>query len=64
MPEAIDEFLAELAALTYVHFQWRIPAIRRTKWHWKANAVEIYNTADFASAAKRFKISVLSQPTC
>jgi hypothetical protein len=26
----------------------------------KANAVVTYNTADFASAAKRFKISVLS----
>ena len=68
--EAIDEFLAELAALTEpveVHFQWR-PQTRdpndemvlEAAINGRANAVVTYNTADFASAAKRFKISVLS----
>jgi predicted nucleic acid-binding protein len=68
--EAIDEFLAELAALTEpveVRFQWR-PQTRdpndemvlEAAINGRANAVVTYNIADFASAAKRFKISVLS----
>lgn len=69
-PEAIDEFLAELAALTEpveVHFQWRPQTgdpndemVLEAAINGRANAVVTYNTADFASAEKRFKVSVLS----
>jgi len=68
--EAIDEFLAEFAALiepVEVHFQ---PAtatpdpndemVLETAINGRANALVTYNVADFAAAAKRFKISVLS----
>jgi probable toxin-antitoxin system toxin component, PIN family len=69
-PEAIDEFLAELAALiepVEVHFQWRPQTpdpndemVLETAINGRANAVVTYNVADFALAAKRFRISVLS----
>ena len=68
--EAIDEFLAELAAViepVEVHFQWRPQTpdpndemVLETAINGRADAVVTYNVADFAVAAKRFKISVLS----
>ena len=68
--EAVDEFLAELAALiepVEVHFQWRPQTpdpndemVLETAINGRADAVVTYNVADFAVAAKRFKISVLS----
>src|SRR5215467_683475 len=67
--EAIDEFLAEFAALidpVEVHFQWRPQTpdpndemVLETAINGRADAVVTYNIADFAAAAKRFKISVL-----
>ena len=67
--EAIDEFLAELAALIEpvdVHFQWRPQTpdpndemVLETAINGRADAVVTYNVADFAAAAKRFKVSVL-----
>lgn len=70
--EAIDEFLAEFAALiepVEVHFQWRPQTpdpndemVLETAINARANAVVTYNVADFAAAAKRFKISVLRPP--
>jgi putative PIN family toxin of toxin-antitoxin system len=65
----IDEFLAELAALTEpveVHFQWR-PQTRdpndemvlEAAINGEADAVVTYNVADFAEAGERFEISVL-----
>src|SRR5262244_3346934 len=67
--EAIDEFLAELAALiepVEVHFQWRPQTpdpndemVLETAINGRADAVVTYNVADFSVAAKRFKISVL-----
>jgi putative PIN family toxin of toxin-antitoxin system len=69
-PDAIDEFLAELAALiepVEVHFQWRPQTpdpndemVLETAINGRANVVVTYNVADFALAAKRFRISVLS----
>jgi len=67
--EAIDEFLAELAALiepVEVHFQWR-PQTRdpndemvlEAAINGQADALVTYNVADFSAAAKRFRISVL-----
>jgi putative PIN family toxin of toxin-antitoxin system len=68
--EAIDEFLAEFAALiepVEVHFQWRPQTpdpndemVLETAINGRAKAVVTYNVADFAAAAKRFKTSVLS----
>lgn len=68
--EAIDEFLAELAILiepVEVHFQWRPQTpdpndemVLETAINGRAEAVVTYNVADFAVAARRFKISVLS----
>jgi putative PIN family toxin of toxin-antitoxin system len=68
--EAIDEFLAELAVLiepVEVHFQWRPQTpdpndemVLETAINGGAEAVVTYNVADFAVAARRFKISVLS----
>ena len=68
--EAIDEFLAELAALVEpveVHFQWRPQTpdpndemVLETAINGRANAIVTYNVSDFAVAARRFKISVLS----
>ena len=69
-PEQIDEFLAEFAALiepVELHFQWRPQTpdpndemVLETAINGRANALVTYNVADFAVAAKRFKISVLS----
>jgi putative PIN family toxin of toxin-antitoxin system len=62
-PEAIEEFLAELAALiepVEVHFQWR-PQSRdpNDEINGRADALVTYNVADFAGPAERFRISVL-----
>src|SRR5579863_6680591 len=68
-PEAIDEFLAELAALiepVEVHFQWR-PQVRdpndemvlESAINGTADALVTYNVADFAKAAERFEISIM-----
>jgi putative PIN family toxin of toxin-antitoxin system len=65
----IDQFLAELAALTEpveVHFQWR-PQTRdpndemvlEAAINGDADAVVTYNVADFAEACERFEITVL-----
>ena len=66
----IDEFLAELAALiepVELHFQWRPQTpdpndemVLETAINGRANTLVTYNVADFAVAAKRFRISVLS----
>jgi putative PIN family toxin of toxin-antitoxin system len=67
--EAIDEFLAELAALiepVEVHFRWR-PQLRdpndemvlEAAIHGRADALITYNLADFKAAGDRFKIPVL-----
>jgi putative PIN family toxin of toxin-antitoxin system len=68
-PEAIDEFLAELAALiepVEVHFQWRPQArdpndemVLEAAINGRADALVTYNLADFAGAVERFRISVL-----
>jgi putative PIN family toxin of toxin-antitoxin system len=68
-PEAIDEFLAELAALiepVEVHFQWRPQArdpndemVLEAAINGRADALVTYNVADFAGPAERFRISVL-----
>src|ERR1019366_1122714 len=67
--EAIDEFLAELAALiepVEVHFQWRPQSkdpngemVLETAINGQADALVTYNVADFAGAAERFRIPVL-----
>lgn len=68
-PEAIDEFLAELAVLiepVEVHFQWR-PQLRdpndemvlEAAINGKADALITYNFADFSVACNRFQIPVL-----
>jgi len=67
--DAIDEFLAELAALiepVEVHFQWRPQSrdpndemVLEAAINGRADALVTYNVADFAQAAERFKISVL-----
>ncbi len=70
--EAIDEFLAELAALiepVEVHFGWR-PQLRdpndemilEAAINGEADALITYNLADFAGVGERFKIPVLSPP--
>lgn len=72
LPEAIDEFLAEFAALVEpveVHFLWR-PQVRDPKdemvleaaINGQAAALITYNVADFDVAAKRFAIPVLRPP--
>jgi putative PIN family toxin of toxin-antitoxin system len=68
-PEAIDEFLAQVAALiepVEVHFQWRPQSrdpndemVLEAAINGQANALVTYNIADFAGPAKRFRISVL-----
>ena len=69
-PEAVDEFLAELAARiepVEVHFQWR-PQSRNPKdemvleaaINGQADALVTYNIADFAQARERFYVSVLT----
>ena len=67
--EAIDEFLAELAALIEpieVHFQWRPQSkdpndemVLEAAINGQADALVTYNVADFAGAAERFRIPVL-----
>jgi putative PIN family toxin of toxin-antitoxin system len=66
---AIDEFLAELAALVEpvdVHFLWRPQArdpndemILEAAINGRADALVTYNIADFASAGQRFAIEIL-----
>jgi putative PIN family toxin of toxin-antitoxin system len=68
-PEAVDQFLAELAALVEpveVHFQWRPQSrdpsdemVLEAAINGQANALVTYNVKDFAEAAERFRISVL-----
>jgi len=68
-PEAIDRFLAELAALiepVEVHFQWRPQSrdpndemVIEAAINGQADALVTYNVADFAGPAGRFRIPVL-----
>jgi putative PIN family toxin of toxin-antitoxin system len=68
-PDAIDKFLAELAALiepVEVHFQWRPQSrdpndemVIEAAVDGQADALVTYNVADFAGVAERFRISVL-----
>src|SRR6267142_2514483 len=68
-PEAIEEFLAELAALiepVEVHFQWRPQSrdpndemVLEAAINGRADALVTYNVADFAGPAERFRISML-----
>lgn len=70
LPEAIDEFLSELAALiepVEVHFQWRPQVsdpndemVLEAAINGRADALVTYNLSDFAVAAERFRISLLS----
>lgn len=70
--EAIDEFLAELAALiepVEVHFQWRPQSsdpndemVLEAAINGQADALVTYNVMDFAAAGERFKIPVLRPP--
>jgi len=66
---AVDQFLAELAALiepVEIHFQWR-PLSRdpndemvlEAAINGRAEALVTYNIADFKEAVERFRISVL-----
>ncbi|HYT21110.1 MAG TPA: PIN domain-containing protein [Candidatus Polarisedimenticolia bacterium] len=67
-PEAIEEFLAELAALiepVEVRFQWwpqsRDPndeMVLEAAINGRADALVNYSVADFARPAERFRISV------
>lgn len=67
--EAIDEFLAELAALiepVEVHFQWR-PQVRdpsdemvlEAAINGRAEALVTYNIKHFALAGDRFKVPII-----
>ena len=68
-PEAVDQFLAELAALldpVEVHFQWRPQSrdpndemVLEAAINGQADALVTYNIKDFAEAGERFRISVL-----
>jgi len=68
-PEAVEEFLAELAALiepVEVHLQWRPQSrdpndemVLEAAINGRADALVTYNVADFAGPAERFRISVL-----
>lgn len=70
LPEAIDEFLSELAALiepVEVHFQWRPQVsdpndemVLEAAINGRVDALVTYNLSDFAVAAERFRISLLS----
>ena len=67
--DAIDEFLAELAALVEpveVHFQWRPQSrdpndemVLEAAINGHADALVTYNVSDFASAGERFEIPIL-----
>lgn len=68
-PTAVDDFLAELAAVIEgvdVHFSWR-PQVRdpndemilEAAINGRADALVTYNLADFAQAADRFEIEIL-----
>jgi len=67
--QAIDEFLAELAALiepVEVHFQWRPQGrdpsdemVLEAAINGAADALLTYNIADFAGPAERFRIPVM-----
>lgn len=69
LPEAIDEFLAELAALiepVEVHFKWRPQSrdpndemVLEAAINGRADVLVTYNVADFAGIAERFRIAVL-----
>ena len=68
-PEAIDEFLAELAALVEpgeLHFQWRPQGsdpndemVLEAAINGRADVLVTYNLADFVGVAERFRISVM-----
>jgi len=68
-PEAVDQFLAELAALlkpVEVHFQWRPRSrdpndemVLEAAINGQADALVTYNIKDFAAAGERFRISLL-----
>lgn len=68
-PDAIDEFLAELAALVVpveVHFQWRPQSrdpddemVIEAAINGQADAIVTYNVSDFVLVTERFKISVV-----
>jgi putative PIN family toxin of toxin-antitoxin system len=68
-PEAIDEFLAEPAALiepVEVHFQWRPQSrdpndemVLEAAINGQADALVTYNIADFTGPGERFRLSVL-----
>ena len=68
-PEAVDEFLAELAALiepVELHFQWRPQGpdpndemVLEAAINGLADALVTYNVADFAGIAERFRIDVM-----
>lgn len=67
--QALDEFLAELAALiepVEVHFRWRPQSrdpndemVLEAAINGRANAIVTYNISDFAEARERFDILVL-----
>jgi putative PIN family toxin of toxin-antitoxin system len=69
-PVAIDEFLAELAALiepVETHFQWRPQSrdpndemVLEAAINGRAEALVTYNTKDFIGPAARFRIAVLT----
>jgi putative PIN family toxin of toxin-antitoxin system len=68
-PEAIDEFLAELAALiepVELHFRWRPQSrdpndemVLEAAINGQADALVTYNIADFALVGERFNIPVI-----
>lgn len=72
MPEEIDEFLAELAALiepVEVHFQWRPQTadpsdemVIEAAINGSADALVTYNVADFQLAGVRFGIPIVRPP--
>lgn len=68
-PEAVDEFLAELAALiepVELHFQWRPQRrdpndemVLEAAINGRTDVLVTYNVADFAGIAERFRIAVM-----
>jgi len=68
-PDSVDEFLAEIAALAEpveIHFQWRPQAadpsdemVMEAAINGEANALVIYNLADFSLPSKRFGIPIV-----